>query len=275
MKLAALFNQENALPTAPKVIQELIDSFGDENLSTDQLAKKIAVEPSLSANLLRLANSAYYRVSRQISSVEAAVAMLGFVTVRTLVITCSLVTRFKSTPGIDLKQFWRYSLSTAAAGKWLARECGHDGELAFTIGIMHGLGELMMHLGMPEESMTLDKIAHPFHADRLRIEKDVFGFNYSDVTAELAERWRFPPDIVAALRGYGRSLEADNFNPQSAILQLATWLARAEENHLSAEQMRAGFPERVAGLLGYTAEQLLDEIPSPHELRAGLEDLIP
>lgn len=275
MKLVALFNHENALPTAPKVIQELIDSFTNEGISSDALARRIAVDPVLSANLLRLANSAYYRVSRQISSVEAAVTMLGFVTVRTLVITCSLVTRFKATPGIDQKQFWRYSLSTAVAAKWLAKRRGEDAELAFTIGIVHAIGELMMHLGMPEETTTLDKIASPFHENRLQMEQDVFGFDFSDVSAELVSRWKFPEPMVAAIRAFSRPIDPQSFNPHGVILRLATWIARADEAKLSNDELRASCPTQIAEVLGLAPNVILEEMPPLIELRAGLEELMP
>ena len=90
MKLDALFQNPTALPTAPKVVEELISSFDKASVSTEEIAKKLSTDPVLSAKLLRLANSAYYHVSRSIGTVEDAVLMLGFVTVRTLVI-CVLI----------------------------------------------------------------------------------------------------------------------------------------------------------------------------------------
>ena len=275
MKPAVLFNQENALPTAPKVIQELIDSFSEERISSDELARKIAFDPVLSANVLRLANSPYYRVSRQVGSVEAAVTLLGFVTVRTLVITCSLVTRFKTTPGIDLKQFWRYSLSTAVAAGGIAKKIGEDAELAFTIGIVHGLGELMLHLGLPEQATTLDKIASVYSDSRLQMERDVFGFTYSDASAELLARWKFPDAMVAAIRAYSRPIDPDSLNRQGAILHLAAWLARNGEMRASPQVLRAAYPTRIAELLGLAPYAILDEMPPLNELRAGLDDLMP
>jgi HD-like signal output (HDOD) protein len=120
MKLDALFQNPTALPTAPKVVEELISSFDKASVSTEEIAKKLSTDPVLSAKLLRLANSAYYHVSRSIGTVEDAVLMLGFVTVRTLVISSGLVSGFKTVPGLDLKQFWRYSLHTAVSAKWIA-----------------------------------------------------------------------------------------------------------------------------------------------------------
>ena len=281
MKIAALFRQENALPTIPGIIQELIESFTNDGVSVDQIASKIAVDPVLSANVLRLANSPYYRVSRQICSVDAAVTMLGFVTVRTLVITCSLVTRFKTTPGMDLRQFWRYSLSTAVAAKWLAQHTAqssrmpHDEELAFTIGIIHALGELLMHLAMTEEFTTLDKIVGPLDVRRLKTERDAFGFDYSEVSAELALRWKFPETMIAAIHAFPRPLDQKTFLPMAAIIHLAVWLVRVDENHISAEEIRASFPAPVAESLGINPTVILEQMPPLAELRAGIEELIP
>ena len=281
MKIASLFNQENLLPTAPKVEQQLIDSFSDDALTTEELAERIALDPVLSANLLRLANSAYYRASRKISSVEAAVTMLGFVTVRTLVITCSLVSRFKSTQGLDLRQFWRYSLTSAVLCQWLARQCGEEEEMAFTLGVVHAIGELMMHLGMPEETGTLGKIVN-FYADtRLQTEKDVFGFHHLDVSAELLARWKFPEPLITALRASSRKFDPQSFNRHGAILQLATRLARASERDFDGSDndrfgaVRANPPTTVLNLLGLTPDTLFGQLPPLAELRGGLEEMLP
>lgn len=277
MKIASLFQQENLLPTAPKVVQQLIDSFTDDALTTEELADRIALDPVLSANLLRLANSAYYRASRKISSVEAAVTMLGFVTVRTLVITCSLVSRFKSTPGFDLKQFWRYSLTTAAVCQWLAKQSGEDEEMLFTLGVVHAIGELMMHLGIPEESTTLGKIVSFYADNRLQTEKDVFGFHYLDVSAELLTRWKFPEPLIAALRASSRKFDPQAFNRPGAILQLATWVARVSERDGSLETARTPANiTTVMNLLNLTPAPLFDgKMPPLTELRGGLEDMLP
>ena len=77
MKLDALFQNPTALPTAPKVVEELISSFDKASVSTEEIAKKLSTDPVLSAKLLRLANSAYYHVSRSIGTVEDAVPATG------------------------------------------------------------------------------------------------------------------------------------------------------------------------------------------------------
>ncbi|MBP9218125.1 MAG: HDOD domain-containing protein [Sterolibacterium sp.] len=274
MKIEELFLQENILPTAPWVVQHLINSFHDEHLSTDELAHHIALDPVLSINLLRLANSPYYRTSRQIGSVEAAVTLLGFVTVRTLVLTCSLVTSFKATPGLDLRQFWRYSLTTAVVGKWLAQRCGENPETAFTNGMLHGVGQLLMHLVMPAETAILDKLVAPYADHRLTAERDAFGYTHLYVSAELFTRWKFPITISTALQSAGQPFDPHTFDRQALILHLAAWAARACESSAGFAAARSKCPGQLVELLGLAPYALFDQMPSPTELKASMDELI-
>jgi HD-like signal output (HDOD) protein len=263
MKLEALFQNPTALPTAPKVVDELISSFDKASVSTEEIAKKLSADPVLSAKLLRLANSAYYHVSRSIGTVEDAVLMLGFVTVRTLVISSGLVSGFKTVPGLDLRQFWRYSLRTAVGAKFIAKACKQNTDLAFTIGMMHAIGQLVIHAGMPEQAVALDK-------HRLEAEQEALGYTYADVGAELARRWKFPPvfsDTIAAIPNPGDDTLA-------AVIHLAAWRARIDENKLTEEQIAACYPTEVAEELGLEENALIDQMPSLDELSAGLDELI-
>jgi HD-like signal output (HDOD) protein len=274
MKLASLFDHPNALPTAPRVVQELIESFDSEAVSIPEVTRKIAVDPVLSAKLLRLANSAYYHVSRSISTVDDAVTMLGFVTVRTLVISNGLVNGFKSMPGLDLHKFWRYSLHTAVAAKWLAKKAKQNSDEAFTVGMMHAIGQLVMHTAMPEQCLQIDKMAGPTDPRRLDIERTSFGYDFADVGAELSKRWKFPDAFANAIEHFPEPVEHSTFVPMAAILHLAVWRARTEENHLSEDELRATCPTEVEEKLGLAAYTTLDEMPPTMDLAAGLEELI-
>ena len=274
MKLEALFQQPNALPVAPRIVQDLISSFDNEGVSPDEIARKLAVDPVLSAKLLRLANSAYYHVSRSVSSVNDAIAMLGFVTVRTLVVSSGLVSGFKSTPGMDMKQFWRYSLNTAVAAKWLANRAHENTDLAFTLGMMHAIGQLVIHAGMPEQALQVDSIAGPLDPRRLGIERTSFGYDFSDVGAELALRWKFPESFTIAIRAFPQPLERQPFNPMAGIIHLASWFARASESRLTQDEIHATYPANVAASLGLDPHAILNEMPPLPELSAGLEDLV-
>lgn len=274
MKLDALFQNPTALPTAPKVVEELISSFDKASVSTEEIAKKLSTDPVLSAKLLRLANSAYYHVSRSIGTVEDAVLMLGFVTVRTLVISSGLVSGFKTVPGLDLKQFWRYSLHTAVAAKWIAKKTKENTDLAFTIGMMHGIGQLVIHSAMAEQAMALDKVAGPLDARRLDAEQASFGYTFADVGVELARRWKFPPTFAETISAFPEPHHNGELNRLAAVVALAAWRARVEQAQLSADEIAACYPTDLAEELGLDDDALIDEMPSPDELSAGLEELV-
>lgn len=273
MTLETLLHNPNALPTAPKVVEELISSFDHPDVMVEQIARTLSLDPVLSAKLLRLANSAYYHVSRRIGNVEDAVRMLGFVTVRTLVISSGLVGGFKTVPGIDLKRFWRYSLHTAVAARWLARKVGVNTDLAFTIGMMHGLGQLVMHAGIPVEAAELDAAIGMYEEGRIAAETEQLGFHYGRVGAELATRWKFPDIFPDTIDNFPAPLAAMPLSRMAAVMHVAVWRARAMELGLSESDLAASMPQAVAAAIGLTASDLAD-MPSLSELSAGLEEMI-
>jgi len=272
-KMKALFQQPNALPSAPKLVQDLINSFHDKNTSSDNLASKLSADPVLSAKLLRLANSAYYQVSRNVSTVKEAVMMLGFVTVRTLVISIGLINGFKSTTGLDLKKFWRHSLHTSVVAKWLAQQARQDSEFVFTAAIMHAIGQLVIHVGIPEQALLLDKAVDPLDTQRIDVERNALGYDYAEVGAELAQRWKFPEAFSDAILAFPNPLEQQPFNSVGAIIHLAAWFAQANEKGMSLDEIRSNCPSEIISRLGLSPQVLLEQMPSISELSNGLEEL--
>jgi len=274
MTLEALLHNQNALPSAPKVIEELIGSFDNPAVSVDDIARTLSTDPVLSAKLLRLANSAYYHVSRSIGSVDDAVRMLGFASVRMLVISSGLVNGFKTVPGLDLKHFWRFSLHTGVAAKWIARQAGENAELAFTLGMMHSIGQLVMHIADPERAQALDKIAGPYDARRIEEERAAFGYTFADVGAALALHWKFPAIFAETLQAFPAPLAQDPPNRIAGVLHLAAWRARIEHSGAGRDEAEASFPGEVAASLGLAPELLLGRMPPLAELSAGLDEIV-
>ena len=200
MDIKSLLDQPHKLPSVPTVTQKLIASFSDEDVAFKQIAEQISADPALTAKLLRLANSAYFHLSRTIGTVEDALHMLGFVMVRNLVLGNGMAAAFRNTKGMDLQQFWRYNLYAASAARWVAGKAGENADLTFTVGLMSGIGQLQMHVVLPREVLLLDKSMHVLDAGRAALEQETLGFHNVDVAAELAQLWNFPQPIVYAMR---------------------------------------------------------------------------
>ncbi|MDD2924282.1 HDOD domain-containing protein [Rhodoferax sp.] len=250
MDLKSLIDQPGKLPTIPKVGQQLIASFSSDDVSVREIAGQLTADPALSAKLLRLANSAYFHVSRTIGTVEAALQMLGFVMVRNLVLGNSVAGAFKHVPGIDLKQFWRYNLYTACTARWLAQHGEANSDMVFTLGLMHGIGQLQMHMVMPQEVAQLDKQMGVLDAGRAQLEVHTFGFHYGEVSAELARIWNFPLPLIEALRHIPQPLLSPDFSEPAAWVHMGAWRARVEVLGLSEDAQVASYPGQVGERLG-------------------------
>jgi len=281
MQIQSLIDQPSKLPVIPKVTQQLIESFHSENINRHQITERISADPVLSAKLLRLANSAFFQMSRTIGTVEDALQMLGFVMVRNLVVGNGMVAAFRNIRGIDLQQFWRYSLNTACASRWLAMRTDLNGDMAFTLGLLHALGQLQMHAVAPTEMLTLDKQLGVLEAGRAKLEAEVLGFHYAQVSSELARVWNFPLVLIEALRHIPDPLASADFSRAAAVVHLGAWRARVDALQYSEEAMSASYPAEVARRLGFPADwsELLADasgkgMPELKELTNGLDAML-
>ncbi|MDL2337945.1 MAG: HDOD domain-containing protein [Pseudomonadota bacterium] len=287
MSIAALFDTPQALPTIPKVAQELIQSFSREDVAVDEIARHLSADPVLSAKTLRLANSAYFHVSRQVATVDDAIRMLGFVMIRNLVIGCGVTGAFKAVPGLDLPQFWHHSLHTACGARWLAQAGEHNADLAFTVGLIHAVGHLVMHAAASAAMKPLDAECHPLASERAALEQTRLGYHHGAVGAELAARWKFPAEVSEALNAAADPLRAGVSSEIGSLVHIAAWRSRVAMFKLDAAQALASCPTalgRTIGLpvtwlgaeatLGFENSCGLPPMPPLAELTCGLEAML-
>lgn len=284
MDLKSLIDTPSKLPTIPKLGQQLMASFGSEQVSVTEISNQLAADPVLSAKLLKLANSAYFQVSHTIGTVEAALQMLGLVMVRNLVLGSTVAAAYKATPGLNLPQFWRYNLETACAARWLAQRTGFNADRVFTLALIHAIGQLQMHAIVPQTMAPLDQQMSVLHPGRPQLEVQALGFHYGDVSAELALAWNLPLPLVDTLRHIVDPLAGPEFLEAAALVHLGAWRARTEVLGWNDAAQVANYPFEVGERLGlqptWTAalaaqvppdERLL--MPPLAELTKGLEVL--
>lgn len=261
MTLDKLLQQAKAIPSIPRVVSEVTAELDRDDPDPRRIGELVATDPGMTARLLKLANSAFFGLTREIDSVEEAIAVLGFNHLRTLVQAVALGSSFKSVPGVNLEQFWRYSLNTAKICRPLARSLKLPDGAAFTAGLVHAVGDLVMHIGMPDVVAKIDWRVSPFDMKRAEVERSVLGYTYADVSAAFAERWDFPPVIVTALKHQLVPFEGDIYELLAGVVHMASWRARAQEMNLDREAMAATFPDVVAILLGLSLDMVLDKDP--------------
>jgi HD-like signal output (HDOD) protein len=266
LELDLLFEQPNALPTIPKVVKHLFATLGTSDLSVSQMTQQVEGDPVLTANLLRLTNSAYFGVPRRIGSVEEAVHLLGFSTITTLIISTVIQQGFSGTPGTDLRPFWKYSIHTATLARRLASISRVEPDAAFSAGLMHALGYLVMLSGMPEQIRVLDREVPLLRSDRASQEMTRFGYNYISVTEELARRWEFPRPMIAAIGSQREGAVAEPGKSIENVLGMSIWRARCDALDMDEKDIAECFPKSLGEALSLDVDEMTLRLPSQKDL---------
>jgi HD-like signal output (HDOD) protein len=262
MELEALLNYPRALPAMSRTVSDLLAEMNKDDPSPKKVADLVAHDPALTTRVLRLSNSAFFRVSRQIGNAEEAVALLGMTHVRSLVMAAALGSSFKNVPGVEMVQFWRYSLRVADISRSLAGVLRQNEGNAFTAGLVHAIGDLIMHIAMPDLIGPIDMGTPPLDLRRAEVERSALGYTYAEVGAGMAEKWQFPPTIVSALKNQISPFDGDAYDPLGGVLHLASWRARAEEIQLDDSGLAATFPDMVGLTLGLDLDSVLGKDPT-------------
>lgn len=189
------------LPSLSAVVVELLSSIDDEDIDVHALGNKIALDQSLTAKTLRLANSSFYGMSSKVTSIHQAIAVLGFHSIRTLVTACAVTGGFPASPGsnFDFKSFWRHSVGTAVCAKILAAQRKLNPDAAFTAGLLHDIGTLVLATRLPDEYARMLAWRQQHDCTLVEAEQAVFGLDHAEVGAALCAYWKFPEQMQSAV----------------------------------------------------------------------------
>lgn len=273
MNLANLFDHGQNLPNIPKVVQELINTFNQSDFDMDDIAKKISLDPVLTAKVLRLANCAHYGVSRTISSTTDASVLLGFSTLRTLVLASGITGAMQSPEGFNRKEFWRDNFAVAAIARWMAPYCKINPETAFTCGMLHSIGELLIQLLLPQESKKIHATVDA-GGKLADVENSMLGYNYTEVGAELASRWKFPDEICDGIRYHCDENLANLNQPLAGLVHLALYVHNCHKMGLNTNETLKDFPVDVAKSINMDFEQAMADLEILDGIESGMDTLL-
>lgn len=241
--IAELFERIPDLPAMPKVMQDLVRTMEDDSADLSDLAVSVKHDPTLSARVLRMANSAYYGATRKIGAIEDAVTRIGLNALRTLVIASGMTTTFKAVPGVKLQPFWRHALLSASLARALARRARIDVEFSYTSALMHRIGDLLLHLAHPAEAQALAaELVDASPAERCEAERERFGADHCAAGAELARLWQFPVAIQNALGAYAYPV-SKQASPFAAVVAISSLCAQGLMNGRKGEDIAEGIPQ--------------------------------
>lgn len=221
------------LPTPPVVFTQITKIINNPNTSVKDIAAIMSEDSAMSAKVLRLSNSAFFGAKNEITNIKQAVLVLGLEAVKSLVLSSSVFDMFKSHK-MDAEfqeKYWRHSLATAIAGrlivkyhksaKWL------DPEIAFSAGLLHDIGKLIICCFMPDEHNRIMQHLVGKKSTDYQAEIQVTGFAHTLVGKVLAENWKLPSTIQDAIEfHHSPHLFREGDDPYSAVIHVADFLAR-------------------------------------------------
>jgi putative nucleotidyltransferase with HDIG domain len=191
------------IPTLPQVASKINTESQKETFTVKSLGEIISQDGPLSSKILKLSNSAYYGLMKQVTTIDRAVTLLGANTIKNLALGVSIfkiISQGKSAD-IDLKGLWCHSLGCAVAAKALAHGVGQEiEEEAFLCGIIHDIGVFALVQIFPERMSTVASLIREGDLTQSEAEKKVFGFNHQEAGAILAESWNFPEKHFKGIR---------------------------------------------------------------------------
>lgn len=201
-RLQDIVARTGELPALPSTTARLLSLFDDETAGVDAVLAVIGYDASLSANLLKLCNSAYYGLRQQVGTVHEALGLLGNRTVISLAFATSLGDVLRGPLAgyrLDRDVLWRHSLAVAIGAAHFAEAAGGRElrERAFTAGLVHDIGKLLLNAPLKAKLQQLPQTAG---LDVLtRGEHELLGFDHAEAGAALAEAWNFPPALRSVI----------------------------------------------------------------------------
>ena len=195
-RLMALLSK--GLPTLPAYLLDLNALLSAPMVDLKKVGKVIRTDPSLTAQVLRLCNSALFGLRRRVISIEQAAVLLGTERLRTLVLTCSVM-QFagKNVPAKALLGFWQHSFLSALLSERIARLVDYpEKEQAYLAGLLHDIGELPLWMVAMEEQAKDRPVPPSDWCDNLKLEREYFGMDHGKVGRWMAVSWNFMPSFL-------------------------------------------------------------------------------
>ncbi|MCB1821517.1 MAG: HDOD domain-containing protein, partial [Candidatus Competibacteraceae bacterium] len=237
-----------SLPDVAFRVNELIDQ---PDTRPSDLAEVILCDPGLSARLLRLINSAYYGLSKPVDTVSQAIYFIGQRELRDLVFATSTVNLFKGLPPeqVNMEMFWFHSIACGIAARELARRCRlPEGERLFLAGLLHSVGKLVFYSQCPDQYRQVLQQVEREAVDTVVAERQVFGFTYADVSAELLKSWRFPERLWVAVAHHLEPAQAPNYWLEAVIVHASVYVANSLQPSVNVAPLTMGSPDILAAL---------------------------
>lgn len=242
---SVLHSQIEAFPPLPATVTKVLAVTSNPESSAQDLMQAVIPDQTMCSAILKAANSAFFGIPREVSTIERAVVVLGYEEIQNIVIGKAI---FSSLPKLSKESrqtvgvFWEHAFTCGLAAKIIAEHLRLSPSELFIDGLIHDIGKIAMLLAFPSEYSVLRDISSPNHAHCATEEKNRFGISHDEAGLQLARRWLLPEQLMMAIGYHHTPQDAPACIERPLIIQVADILSLM---HNYSDTMEAHDVERI------------------------------
>ncbi len=275
-EIRAALRKVRSLGALPAVVQRVLALTEDADCGPGELTELLSADPNLSAQLLRIVNSAFVASARTISSLQQAVLRIGSAGVRVVALTAAALGQFHGGDKDRGRKIWRHSVLCSQWSRVLAEQAGlRPSEDAFVAGLVHDIGRAVIEREFPAAAGEIERLTFQGRTQE-EAERERLGQTHADIGAYLADLWKFPLPIVEAIAQHHAShveLQASKGRPALvSIVNRACFLSGLPFQPYDEAQNRMmfeGLPPELRAQQGLDG-RLLGFVPGIYEKAGAL-----
>ncbi|EDY82237.1 HDOD domain family [Verrucomicrobiia bacterium DG1235] len=271
INLELLFEYASSLPTSPRIFARLDQLVRNEDTALDYISSLVKMDPGLSAQILRVTNSAYYGGSIKVNEIGTAISRIGFNELRSIL--SMVVARecfYQAVPayGLTATEFADASIDVAIISETIAKRVGYGANAPYIAGLLHQIGKLAINLYLERLEQMTDLSAIAGDRPLIEVEQELLGMSHYRVGAELLDHWQFEPNVWQPIKNQNSPLHAQSQPNATSILSLAIWLAQ----QLSGFDADSTHPDHIKRALKELGIDALDLPPLLDDSRFEIND---
>lgn len=227
-----LVNKSVRVSSLPEIYFKINEVLNDPNSSFADMAEVISADTSLSARLLKIVNSPFYGFPSQIDSITNTVSIVGTRQLRDLALATTVISFFKGLPQdhVNMNSFWRHSITCGIAARAIAvHNRVVNSEFFFLAGILHDIGRLVLFENLPDAAAKIMKNWQDGHKPLFQVEREVLGFDHTEIGAALLEKWELPENLREIIAFHHDPFKSSRYGFEASIIHLADILSKAME----------------------------------------------
>ena len=274
-----IINGIDTLKPIPPIAAQIMALAEDENSSMSDIADLIVHDPSITASLLKICNSAYFGVSRKVESVLDAITLLGLDQIVELVLLNGTAENFRDEPdgyGLGEGELWHHAVLSAHVAKILAESHGlaDKKHLIFTAALLKDIGKIIMGRFVAFSYEKINILVNSKGYSFNEAEKEVIGMNHEELGALVGEKWRFGKKLIYIIRNHHMSEESCRDDVETALVYLADIVCMMMGFGTGVDGLAYRFYSDVLNRMNLTEQDLQKIIYDTGERRQKIQKLL-